>query len=338
MIQPKLHLTANKAWFAMLESALVKSNVDIEEAFLGKENIKRLKKSDHIDVTEFKQAILRATEMGDSATIARHCAEEFDPIAFGPAGIALSTAPTLRSFLKLYSELYVHFLPSIRIIHKPVPHGVELWLINPEMYNNEEDTAYQLQLIYSMVMINFIRHCVSSSEFTFIYKLISWYYPDQLRKDFEQQYNIKIETGSDFRRICFDDKYLDLPLKNSNASVHYAMTSLAYEQRAQIEKRSLLPQIYTIFESHDIAAISLDMTAKHLFLSRRTFTRRLALEEVSFNQIFERYKLEKALTLLNEQQDITTIALELGFRNLSSFSRAFKRWTGKSPSIVLAHR
>ncbi|WP_414477928.1 helix-turn-helix domain-containing protein [Photobacterium damselae] len=73
--------------------------------------------------------------------------------------------------------------------------------------------------------------------------------------------------------------------------------------------------------------------ASYLGISFRTLNRRLAEAETSYRSILQEYRLEKALNLLNNDKiNMAEIAFRLGFSDLSTFSRAFKRWTGECPS------
>ncbi|HTN33269.1 MAG TPA: AraC family transcriptional regulator ligand-binding domain-containing protein [Marinobacter sp.] len=78
---------------------------------------------------------------------------------------------------------------------------------------------------------------------------------------------------------------------------------------------------------------SLLATARFLHMSERTLKRHLQAEGVSFRQLLEKVRREKAERLLNQGGvGISEIADHLGFSDASTFSQAFKRWTGKAPS------
>ena len=71
--------------------------------------------------------------------------------------------------------------------------------------------------------------------------------------------------------------------------------------------------------------------ARRLGLSHRTLARRLADEGVSFSQVLDALKLDLAKRYLREGLSISRIAWLLGYREVSAFTHAFKRWTGQSP-------
>lgn len=75
------------------------------------------------------------------------------------------------------------------------------------------------------------------------------------------------------------------------------------------------------------------LVAKQLAMSERTLRRTLAMEGTSFREIVESVRKDRATLLLEDRRSsLAEIAVSLGFSELSAFSRAFKRWTGRSPS------
>jgi AraC-like DNA-binding protein len=72
-------------------------------------------------------------------------------------------------------------------------------------------------------------------------------------------------------------------------------------------------------------------------MSERTLARRLAEEGVTFVEVLQQLKATLARHYLEEKaMPISKIAWLLGFEEPSSFSHAFKRWTGKSPRELRA--
>lgn len=72
--------------------------------------------------------------------------------------------------------------------------------------------------------------------------------------------------------------------------------------------------------------------AAQLDTSERTLRRRLTEAGASFEQLLENLQRERAEALLKGTYPIREIALAVGFSDPSAFSRAFKRWTGKTPT------
>jgi AraC-like DNA-binding protein len=73
--------------------------------------------------------------------------------------------------------------------------------------------------------------------------------------------------------------------------------------------------------------------ARRLGMSGRTLQRRLGEFDIVFNDLVDQLRFAAARSYL-AQRDIaaTEVAYLLGFRAQSSFNRAFKRWSGQTPS------
>ena len=79
--------------------------------------------------------------------------------------------------------------------------------------------------------------------------------------------------------------------------------------------------------------VSLSRIARDMATSPRSLQRRLAREETHFGAVVDQVRERLARRYLRDKERTTTeVALLLGFADLSSFSRAFKRWTGESPA------
>ncbi len=81
--------------------------------------------------------------------------------------------------------------------------------------------------------------------------------------------------------------------------------------------------------------VTLESIAQALDLSPRTLQSRLAAESTSFEDILQLTRRELAETYLRDtNMPLTEIALELGFSELSSFTRASLRWFSAPPSTI----
>lgn len=78
---------------------------------------------------------------------------------------------------------------------------------------------------------------------------------------------------------------------------------------------------------------ALEAAASHLFMSTRTLKRKLQQAETTFQAELDSVRLDDAHRLLGMSAlGIEEIAGRMGFAEPASFTHAFRRWTGMTPS------
>jgi AraC-like DNA-binding protein len=76
----------------------------------------------------------------------------------------------------------------------------------------------------------------------------------------------------------------------------------------------------------------IDAVSSSLGVQPRVLQKRLQCEDTSFSRLLQETRLEIAKqNLLRDKTSITDLALNLGYADVSVFSRHFKQWTGLSP-------
>jgi AraC-like DNA-binding protein len=141
----------------------------------------------------------------------------------------------------------------------------------------------------------------------------------------------EIRFGQRHCAIAFPEQYLDHLLPERSSSLNHLLLQqlesvLDRTNRLELRVRGL------IHEHLEDGRGSSDDIARYLCISRHTLYRRLKQEGLSFHQLLDEVRREKALAMItNSKLALSEIALKLGFSEQSAFSRAFKRWTGTSP-------
>jgi AraC-like DNA-binding protein len=134
--------------------------------------------------------------------------------------------------------------------------------------------------------------------------------------------------------FVIDRKSWDAELENADQQLARIM-----EQHAQLLMASrplpddLVGQVrQQIVRSLDGTKVTREDLAKGLHMSVRTLQRRLDENGIVFSDLVDEVRQELAKKHLNAGElTLTEIGFLLGFSEQSSFTRAFKRWTGKTP-------
>jgi len=72
--------------------------------------------------------------------------------------------------------------------------------------------------------------------------------------------------------------------------------------------------------------------ARSLGMSERTLARRLSDEGLNFTEILQQLRRDLAVRYLDDRKlHVSKIAWMLGFTEVSAFTHACRRWTGKTP-------
>lgn len=81
------------------------------------------------------------------------------------------------------------------------------------------------------------------------------------------------------------------------------------------------------------SSISIEDVAKELNTSKRTLQRNLKDRNVTFFQLRDKVRRRRSIQLLlNTNMPIDHISEHIGFTDRTSFTNAFRRWTGDPPS------
>ena len=78
--------------------------------------------------------------------------------------------------------------------------------------------------------------------------------------------------------------------------------------------------------------VGIERLARDLGYSRQTLYRRLKAEGITYEQLLDGLRRRLGLRFMREGLSVKDAAYRLGFSDPAAFSRAFKRWTGSSPS------
>lgn len=129
---------------------------------------------------------------------------------------------------------------------------------------------------------------------------------------------------------------MDLPLPTSNKQMATLHDQVVADVLARLEENDIVNQVKGLVIEHlPSGGVSEEEAAAALKVSTRTLQRRLREKGQSLGQLSESVRQELAMKyILNPGISLGEISYLLGFSEPSSFSRAFRRWTGKTPRQV----
>lgn len=165
------------------------------------------------------------------------------------------------------------------------------------------------------------------------------------RREGQQQelaafFGCDIEFGANVDEVSLALVVRDMPIVSADHHLNKLLTTYCEEAlgrgvarhgsfRASVEN-AIVPLL-----PHGKARSS--TIARDLGVSKRTLARRLAGERLTFSVVMERLKFDLARRYLaDDNLSISQIAWLLGYQEASSFTHAFKRWSGKPPRQVRA--
>jgi len=152
---------------------------------------------------------------------------------------------------------------------------------------------------------------------------------------FSSFFGVDIEFGSDADEIVLSPPVASLPAIRRDPHLNgllrrYAEQALASRPATRMSVRSEVERILPELLPHGRANAT--EVARRLGTSSRSLSRKLQEGGVAFSEV--RDELRKALAesyLAERELSVSEIAWLLGYREISSLTHAFKRWTGMTP-------
>jgi AraC-like DNA-binding protein len=271
--------------------------------------------------------------LGDPPGLGLEAGARYHPTTLGMLGFAVISRPTLRDaveFAMRYADLSITHIPvtlrdegglfSLLLDASPVPVRLRRFLV-------ERDLAAAAHVAQSEALGGLRPRRV---RFGFPPP------PGGLRR-YEEVFGLQPEFDAPEHGLAFDSALLDRPLPQADA---FAARMAEEECRRLVEQRlpraGLAGQVRRVLLGRPQAPPSLDEVAGMLRLSPRTLRRRLAEEGASYRNLLGEIRGKLAQELLRDGRlTVEEVAQRLGYAETSSFTHAFRRWTGQAPR---AHR
>lgn len=120
----------------------------------------------------------------------------------------------------------------------------------------------------------------------------------------------------------------------SNAQLALLHDQLLIQYLAKLDKDNIVERVkVAIIDELASGNTSDESVARLLYMTERTLQRRLQEQGTTFKMLLNEVRHDLADKYIRDSSlSLNEISFLLGFSELSSFSRAFKRWTGQSPS------
>lgn len=242
-------------------------------------------------------------------------------------GYALMASTSLRDFSQRLESYYKIVSQSARIRTEETPGE---FLLITEML--APDTCIETQDAFVALMVRFIRF-IYNPAFNPLRICLARPEPSSDVAKYRDYFGCEIHFGCPEIVIAMASDAVDKPLPGASkelAQMH-DQTSMQYLKR--MEKQDIINRVRTmIVEELSSSAITKQRVADKLCMSARSLQMKLAAKDTSFQEILDGTRNSLALGYMEQSAiSITEAAYLLGFSDVSNFTRAFKRWTGKSP-------
>ncbi|MCW5807964.1 MAG: AraC family transcriptional regulator ligand-binding domain-containing protein [Deltaproteobacteria bacterium] len=152
-------------------------------------------------------------------------------------------------------------------------------------------------------------------------------------------YGDVVQFDAEHDGLVFGRAFLDAPLPESAPGLVQSLEAQLARELAELpggtsfpdEVRAAIARLIREGEPCEI-----DACARALAMSARTLQRRLGKDGTTFRELVDLARRDIALQkIVQPSASVTDLAFLLGFSEASAFSRAFRRWTGKSPTEYL---
>ena len=137
-------------------------------------------------------------------------------------------------------------------------------------------------------------------------------------------------------RVVIESRWLDMKLPTHHPISAQQALAICRGQAAQVKRQSeIVASVERIVRRRLAEHPTLGEVAHSLNLGERTLRRHLAAAGRVYREIHDQLRTERALELLSAGAlSIADIGSEVGFSDAREFRRAFKRWTGASPTAM----
>lgn len=253
--------------------------------------------------------------------------ESMHPGNLHAMGYALMASTTLRGFADRLINYYRIVSQSAHI--RVEESAGEFHLITSTL---APDICWETQDAYSSLIVRFIRIILGPSFNPKRVQLMRPH-PGETESRYRDFFRCDICYGCEELILTIDGDVVDKPLPGACKELAQLHDQTVMRYLERLDKSDIVNRVKTIIVDE---LASGTMTKQHvadkIFMGPRSLQKKLAAKGTSFQEILDSTRQSLAISYMEQSTiSITETAYLLGFSNVSNFTRAFKRWTGKSP-------
>ncbi|NIB38454.1 AraC family transcriptional regulator [Pseudomaricurvus alkylphenolicus] len=196
------------------------------------------------------------------------------------------------------------------------------------------EIAYQSYDFCIASLVVLLREIAGDTAFTPYKICLERAQPENIEQ-YQDLFQCKIEYEQPQTCIYLNRSQLQQPIPTGNEHLAAQLDDIAEKQINQLDRVSFKHQVRTVLNTHlHEGEPSKSLVAQAFRISNRTLLRRLREECTTYQEVLNELREEMACSYLRRPgMTLDKTSTLLGFSDVSTFSRAFKNWTGKSPSL-----
>ncbi|EAQ04134.1 transcriptional regulator, AraC family protein [Pseudooceanicola batsensis HTCC2597] len=274
---------------------------------------------------------------GDTSLLLRHVLEsQLETMSIvGQIVHASASFPHSLVQLNRYARLMADVpIPGGRDRFELVREGEAVWLVD---HRPSDGTWMATEASFARFISEFRR---SAPEHPFEQALEVTYAPPPHANRYPELFGVPVSFRTTRNALRINPVWLD---ETFDGGKDYVFGVFTRHADSLMEDLATNDTVRSAVEAHILAdlhegTLSMDRIARDLGMSRQTLYRRLKDEGVSFAQVHDDLRRRMAMDYLNARKvSVGETAYLLGFSEASAFVRAFRRWTGVSPTAWLGN-
>jgi len=272
---------------------------------------------------------LRAVGRGDfGLDVGRHQSNG----TFGIMGLAMMTARTFGDAVAIGVE-YADITGALMDVELEVPNAREVALVARPRFPDDGILAFLCEELF-MSTLNLVRS-LAGPAFAPLRLELTYPSPPHAAA-YRTLFGCEVRFGARSNRMIVAAHWLDLRLPTHHPVSAQQALAICREQSVQIRRQSeIIASVERILRRRLAENPTLGDVAQALNLSERTLRRQLASAGHAWREIHDQLRAERALELLRAGAlSIAEIGGEVGYSDAREFRRAFKRWTGATPTAM----
>ncbi|HEY8512690.1 MAG TPA: AraC family transcriptional regulator ligand-binding domain-containing protein [Cyclobacteriaceae bacterium] len=261
-----------------------------------------------------------------------HLAESMQLAALGVVGQIIQTSRNVQDALTQAGALVPLVSELFRMRTEPIGKKVVIHFSADDAAKSEYPFTYRQMTDYFAV---FTIHELDGLLLRKVAPLAAQFpYSLSNKKEYDRLMRCDVRRGKELT-ITLDSAYLKEPIITANYDLQqHLLGSLNAIGESKKETSKFASRVFNYLLSNAyLFDASLESTAANFNVSARTLQRKLQEENSSFQQIADDVKRHLAVSYLSSgKHQVKDVAYMLGYNEQSALVRAFKRWTGKTPS------